>query len=147
MLDLSKKYPWEAVIFLSVGIYRPIGVFGRVLILQDPWQTIIFDLPRKIWKIKIQNNYKKTFPFKNIKNTIFKPIRIRDKSSTCFLSKFEPTSNLWISCDGPGAATGLIYMKIRTTIRGPEVRQMIGGVSIPSNSDGPTEKGKRSWPR
>ena len=35
-------------------------------------------------------------------------------------------------------------MKIRTTIRGPEVTQTIGGFSSPSNSEGPTEKGQRS---
>ena len=45
-----------------------------------------------------------------------------------------------IYCDSPVAATGLIYMKIRTTIQGLEVRQMIGGFLSPSNSDGPTEK-------
>ena len=33
-------------------------------------------------------------------------------------------------------------MKIRTTIQGPKVRQTTGGFSSPSNSDGPTERGK-----
>ena len=33
-------------------------------------------------------------------------------------------------------------MKIRTTTHGPKMMQMIGGSSSPSNSDGPTERGK-----
>ena len=49
-------------------------------------------------------------------------------------------------CDGPVAAIGLIYMKIRTTIQGPEMRQMISGFSSPSSSDGPTERGKGHEP-
>ena len=40
------------------------------------------------------------------------------------------------------AATGLVYMKIRTTIRRPEVRQTIGGFSSPSNSDDQLKRGK-----
>ena len=45
-------------------------------------------------------------------------------------------------CDDPVAAVGLICRKIRTTIRGPEVRQMIGGFSSPRNCEGPNEKGQ-----
>ena len=45
-------------------------------------------------------------------------------------------------CDGLVAATGLIHMKIRTNIRGPEVRQTIGGFSSPSNSDDQLKRGK-----
>ena len=51
---------------------------------------------------------------------------------------------VFIHCDGPVAAIGLIYRKIRTAIQGPEVRQTIGGFSSPSNSDEPIEKGQRS---
>ena len=47
-------------------------------------------------------------------------------------------------CDSPAVAVGLICRKIRTTIQGPEMRQMIGGFSSPSNSKGPTEKGQSS---
>ena len=49
---------------------------------------------------------------------------------------------IYATCDGPVAAIGLIYMKIRTTVQGPEMRQTVGRSSSPSNSDGPTERGK-----
>ena len=47
-----------------------------------------------------------------------------------------------IICDGPVAAIGLIYMKIRTTIQGPEMMQTSGGFLSPNNSNGTTERGK-----
>ena len=37
-------------------------------------------------------------------------------------------------------------MKIRTTIQGPEMMQTFGGFSSPSNSNGPTERGKSHDP-
>ena len=62
----------------------------------------------------------------------------------CVLKLGININNYCIYCDGPVAVTGLVYMKIRTTIRGLEVKQTFGGFSSPSNSERPTENGKRS---
>ena len=57
------------------------------------------------------------------------------------------TSNTYVYrgfciCDGPVAAIGLIYIKMRTSMQGLEMMQTIGGFLSPCSSNGPTERGK-----
>ena len=52
-------------------LFWPIGTLTFALRFWDTLLTTIFELPRKIWRIKIQNNSRNIFSPRLFKNTIF----------------------------------------------------------------------------
>ena len=65
----------------SLGHY----ITGALMLLLEFWDTsqkTVFELTRKIWRIKTQNNLRNLFPPWILKMQFFLPIRINDKSSS-----------------------------------------------------------------
>ena len=71
---MRKKLFWKVVIFVFVFlymyfcIYKPTGEVALFFfIFLDTSKTTMLDLPRKIWRIKTQNNIRNLFTLKILK--------------------------------------------------------------------------------
>ena len=52
---------WEAIIFVFID--QLAFLFGMPPFLNLRWQMIIFELPRKFWRIKTKHDFKNSFLF------------------------------------------------------------------------------------